>query len=40
VSAASSKAAWLVARVNRNSTALYRTLDGGRDWRPVTIFRG
>ena len=39
VSAAGSKAAWLIARVNRYSTALYRTLDGGRDWRPVTMFR-
>ena len=38
VSAAGPRAAWVVARVNRESTALYRTADGGRDWRRVTLF--
>lgn len=39
VSAAGSKAAWVVARVNDHSTALFRTIDGGHQWRRVTIFR-
>lgn len=38
VSAASPKAAWVVARIGRSNTALYRTVDGGRDWQRVTLF--
>ena len=40
VSAAGPKAAWVVARIGRSSTALYRTVDGGRDWHRVTLFPG
>jgi hypothetical protein len=39
VSAAGARTAWLVARVNKYGSALFRTIDGGRHWRPVTIFK-
>ena len=38
VSAAGPKAAWVVARCGRYSTALYRTVNGGRDWQRVDFF--
>jgi photosystem II stability/assembly factor-like uncharacterized protein len=38
VSAAGPNDAWVVARTGRYDTALYRTDDGGRDWRRVTLF--
>lgn len=38
VSAAGPSDAWVVARTGRDGTALYRTTDGGRDWRRVDLF--
>lgn len=38
VSAAGPSDAWVVARVDRQSTALYRTTDGGRVWHRVDLF--
>ncbi len=38
VSAASANAAWVVARVGHGS-ALFRTSDGGRTWRPTVLLR-
>jgi photosystem II stability/assembly factor-like uncharacterized protein len=39
VSAAGPRAAWVVARRGRDSSALFQTVDGGRNWRRV-ILRG
>jgi photosystem II stability/assembly factor-like uncharacterized protein len=39
VSAASRKAAWVVARDVGRSTALFRTTDGGRTWKRIVLLR-
>jgi photosystem II stability/assembly factor-like uncharacterized protein len=38
VSAAGPRSAWVVVHLAGRSTGLYRTADGGRDWRRVTLF--
>ncbi|MGZ4415497.1 MAG: WD40/YVTN/BNR-like repeat-containing protein [Gaiellaceae bacterium] len=37
VNAAGPESAWVVAREGRDSSALFQTVDGGRDWRRVTL---
>jgi photosystem II stability/assembly factor-like uncharacterized protein len=39
VSAASARAAWVVAHEGNDNTALFQTVDAGRTWRQVTLFR-
>jgi photosystem II stability/assembly factor-like uncharacterized protein len=39
VTAAGSRSAWAVTREGTDSTALFRTDDGGRDWRRITLER-
>jgi photosystem II stability/assembly factor-like uncharacterized protein len=40
VSAASAKVAWVVARDQGSNSALFRTGDGGRSWRRLSLLRG
>ena len=37
VSAGGPKTAWVIARENKESNALFRTIDAGRSWRRVTL---
>jgi photosystem II stability/assembly factor-like uncharacterized protein len=38
LSAAGPEDAWVAVRMSRDTTALYRTADSGRDWQRVTLF--